>query len=278
MNSPNRSPVLSLVIRISIILAAGLLLGVWLFYTPPGLLGKADAIGYAVCHQIPERSFFIGERQAPLCARCTGMYTGALIGIVYQIPLGKRGKLPALKFLIPLGLLFIAFAVDGGNSFLSLLKQNTPLEAIRNLPTLYQPHNWSRLVTGLGVGLGMSVLLLPIFHQTIWEDWKNEPLLSSWRQLIEITLISFAGIVAVLSENPLLLYPIVILSSITVLLILSMVYTILWTMILKRENQAQNWKDIVLAGTLGFFMGLLQIALMDMGRFWFTGSWSGFFS
>ena len=31
---------------------------VWLSYTPPGLLGKADAIGYAVCHRISARSFF----------------------------------------------------------------------------------------------------------------------------------------------------------------------------------------------------------------------------
>jgi uncharacterized membrane protein len=33
-----------------------------------------------ICHQIPERSFFVFGHQLPVCARCTGIYTGALIG------------------------------------------------------------------------------------------------------------------------------------------------------------------------------------------------------
>jgi hypothetical protein len=35
------------------------------------------AIGGAVCHQLPERSFFLWGRQLPVCARCTGIYAGA---------------------------------------------------------------------------------------------------------------------------------------------------------------------------------------------------------
>ena len=38
-----------------------------------GILGHADEIGYAVCHQIDLRSFHIGDRPLPLCARCSGM-------------------------------------------------------------------------------------------------------------------------------------------------------------------------------------------------------------
>lgn len=33
------------------------------------------ALSY-VCHQIPERSFFIAEHQFAVCARCTGVYAG----------------------------------------------------------------------------------------------------------------------------------------------------------------------------------------------------------
>ena len=43
----------------------------WLLNTPEGVLGKADAIGYAICHRIDGRSFHLGNRQFPLCARCT---------------------------------------------------------------------------------------------------------------------------------------------------------------------------------------------------------------
>ncbi|MFN2492244.1 MAG: DUF2085 domain-containing protein [Pyrinomonadaceae bacterium] len=33
------------------------------------------AFGY-VCHQMPDRSFFIGQHQFAVCARCTGLYAG----------------------------------------------------------------------------------------------------------------------------------------------------------------------------------------------------------
>src|SRR5512140_118546 len=82
------------------LVAASVLL-VWLVYTPAGLLGKADAIGYAVCHRIDARSFHLGDRQLPLCARCSGMYLGAVVGIVYQAFAGRKGAFPSWKMAIP---------------------------------------------------------------------------------------------------------------------------------------------------------------------------------
>jgi uncharacterized membrane protein len=38
-------------------------------------------LGSVVCHQIPERSFYVSGVQFPVCARCTGLYLGALIGL-----------------------------------------------------------------------------------------------------------------------------------------------------------------------------------------------------
>jgi uncharacterized membrane protein len=39
-----------------------------------------------VCHQIPERSFFIAEHQFAVCARCTGLYAGFTIAtVVYPL-------------------------------------------------------------------------------------------------------------------------------------------------------------------------------------------------
>lgn len=45
-----------------------------------------DAIFYVAgffCHQIPERSFFLGGVQLPLCVRCTAVLTGAALAVVY---------------------------------------------------------------------------------------------------------------------------------------------------------------------------------------------------
>lgn len=49
----------------------------WMYVSPEGALGKLDAIGYAVCHRIDARSFQIGNRQLPLCARYTGKFNAA---------------------------------------------------------------------------------------------------------------------------------------------------------------------------------------------------------
>ena len=40
------------------------------------------AVGGLICHQRPERSFFWAGQQFPVCARCTGLYVSALIGVL----------------------------------------------------------------------------------------------------------------------------------------------------------------------------------------------------
>ena len=40
------------------------------------------AVGSVVCHQMPERSFFIDGRQLPVCARCTGLYLSGGAGML----------------------------------------------------------------------------------------------------------------------------------------------------------------------------------------------------
>ena len=78
-------------IRWFVLFAAILAFGVWFYIAPPGLLGKADAIGYAICHRIDERSFQIGDRQLPLCARCTGEFYAAGISLIF-FALVSKGK------------------------------------------------------------------------------------------------------------------------------------------------------------------------------------------
>jgi len=40
------------------------------------------AAGSVICHQLPERSFFLDGRQLPVCARCTGLYLSAGAGFL----------------------------------------------------------------------------------------------------------------------------------------------------------------------------------------------------
>src|SRR5512143_3198781 len=108
-------------------IAAVIVFAVWFAITPPGLLGKADAIGYAICHRIDERSFHIGDRQLPLCARCTGEFFSAAFALIYMgIVSGRRSKLPSRGLIAVLVVSFLAFGIDGRNSLLHLMKQSAP--------------------------------------------------------------------------------------------------------------------------------------------------------
>jgi uncharacterized membrane protein len=251
------------------LIIAGLILGTWLTYTPPGLLGKADAVGYAVCHRIAARSFFIGDRQTPLCARCSGMYLGALLGLLYQFRSGHRGGMPVLKISILLGFFLLAFGIDGLNSYFQLFPIIKPI---------YVTQNWMRLLTGTGMGIGMASILLPVFNQSVWKDWESQPILNSWKQMSFLILISALIDAAILSENPLLLFPLALLSSATILVLLSMIYTIVWILLLKKENGFDNIHQLAGMLVFGFGTTMLQIGIMDLVRFILTGTWSGFFS
>jgi uncharacterized membrane protein len=65
-------------------------------------------VGGAVCHQLPERSFYLWGRQLPVCARCAGIYAGAAIVAMVGHVGGRRfPQLPQLPRLVrvPLALL-----------------------------------------------------------------------------------------------------------------------------------------------------------------------------
>ena len=64
-------------------------------FVPRAWLWPLDSVGYAVCHRIPERSFFFGYNQLPVCARDTGMFGAALMGILTRQPddFGPPGRL-----------------------------------------------------------------------------------------------------------------------------------------------------------------------------------------
>jgi uncharacterized membrane protein len=47
-------------------------------------------VGSVVCHQIPERSFYLAGAQLPVCARCTGLYIGGLVGLVVWAAYRRR--------------------------------------------------------------------------------------------------------------------------------------------------------------------------------------------
>lgn len=268
----NKLKILASRARYLVILAALVVITIWLINTPPGLLGKADGIGYAVCHRIPERSFHIGDRQLPLCARCSGMYLGAMIGLAYQAIVGRRRQnFPLWRVAIPLILFVVAFAVDGANSYLYLVKSVMP-DVVAKIPNLYIPSNLLRILTGSGMGLGLAAILYPAFNQTVWVTAEEKPVLDLKGLLITVGLTVGVDLL-VLTESPVVLYPAAFISAAGVLVLLTMVYSIVWIMLVKQDNSFTRFRQLWLPLVAGLTIALIQILLIDLFRLGLTGTW-----
>jgi len=237
--------------------------------TPGGLLGTADMIAYAVCHRIESHSLTINGRQLPLCARCTGTFTGALVGLLGQAVVLRRGKAarfppPAIFALI---LVFIAtMAADGLNSYLSM---------IPNAPYLYEPRNWLRLLTGSLNGLAMSSLLYPIFNATLWLAPVEQRTIRSIRDLGILVALEFGTMGLILTGWAPILYPAALLSTAGVLTLLSAINTMIFVMIIQRENVVETWGQAVVPTLAGLTVSLFQIGAIDLLRFALTGTLDG---
>lgn len=249
----------------------------WFIIAPEGALGKLDAIGYAVCHRIDVRSFHIGDRQLPLCARCTGEFYAAGLALLFQMFVsGRRSKLPSRGVMAVLFAFFVAFGVDGTNSYLYLLKETGRNSGfLAQIPNLYVPNNILRLFTGSGMGIALAAMLYPVINQSLWRTLDDRPALE-WKQLGALIVGIIVINLLILTDSPYVLYPIAYISALGTLSLLVIVFGLLWTIIMKQDNTFEHPRQLWLAFASGLTLALLLILSIDLMRLNFTGTWSGF--
>ena len=248
---------------------AGLILALWLLGTPGGVYGKADAIGYAVCHRIADRSFHVDGRPLPLCARCTGIYMGAMssLAVLVAARRGRASRLPPNRVLVALGAFVVLMGLDGINSYLYLFP---------GYVGPYQPQNWLRLLTGSFTGIALIHLLFPIFNALAWQRPAPQRPLNSLAELAG--MLAVVGLVdtLILLQNPTLLLAFGLVSAAGPLIVLTMVWTALFLSLTRRENAARSWRDLALPLVAGLALTFLMIGSIDTVRFLLTGTWEGF--
>ena len=91
-----------------------------------------------ICHRIPERSFFIGNHQFPVCARCTGFYIGFIFYFIYAYFFYVNYNLELISFAL---ILLMPAAIDGTTQLFEMRISNNKL----------------RFITGLFGGLGLEI-------------------------------------------------------------------------------------------------------------------------
>jgi len=119
-----------------------------------------STIGSLVCHQAPDRTIQIGGKFLPLCSRCTGIYLGFLLGILYQFTLWqtKVRELPCQKISIVSVLLLGLLIIDSLGSYFKL----------------WSLSNYQRLVLGLLGGSSISLFLFPAFNYSLFVKPKED--------------------------------------------------------------------------------------------------------
>ena len=237
--------------------AGGLLSSGALFVNAPpdSWLGKAKWIGYALCHQMPDRSFFAHEHQYPLCARCTGMYLGFVTGVIFLLLRGrtKAARLPPQPIIVLLVGFIVIMGIDGVNSTISI---------IPNAPQLYHTTNLHRIITGTLYGLALSALFPPIFNSAIWSEPSGERTIKNWRELGVLLLVAAIEIAILLAFTDQMLIPISIITIGGILLLLSLLNSVIMLSVRKMENAVSTWRQLALPLLFGLALGLIEVTAL----------------
>jgi uncharacterized membrane protein len=111
-------------------------------YVEDAVVYAFNYIGHLVCHQLPERSFWVGGHYLPVCARDTGIYIGFFIGYLL-LPMRKKDAYGPPNLWMTL-LMTMPMVVDGTTQLIGLRTSTNEL----------------RLLTGLLFGAALAPLLI----------------------------------------------------------------------------------------------------------------------
>ena len=219
---------------------------------PKAWLAPLDLVGSAVCHRIPLRSFFVGQTQLPVCARDTGMFMGALLSMALLLTIvpGRPGSFPPKRYLAGFVLFVAAWAFDGFNSYVLLL---------RGRELFYLPQNWLRLMTGSLMGITLGTFALAMFNQGLWRDADERPIVAT-PGVFGALLLTAGLICAIVLWRPAAAYgPLALLSAGGAVMLLSMVNGMLAVVLRQRHGTLVGWRDFAPYFLVGAAMALVEI-------------------
>ncbi len=209
----------------------------------------ALAMGYSVCHQMPERSFFVGGRQLPVCARDTGIFMGFALTVLLSAALLKKNSFQSVRIRLLLSLLILPALLDAATSYLHLRDTN----------------NATRVITGVLAGVALAFIAW-----SYYPDWlelgKNERVSDTKRGKLKVL---FALLIPLFLIPFVTKYPSVSFLVWTFMLIAAILLTLLFlnselvlllsTNWLKKEKAVRPGAVIVIS----LFMTILELGVSN---------------
>ena len=235
------------------------------------MTGAADVLRWllgGVCGQIAAHSFVVRGEALPLCARCSGTYAGAMVGLLI-LRLGRRSRsavFPPTRVIALLAAFIGVWVLDGFNSFLSLIPE---------APYLYAPSNTLRLVTGMLNGLAIATLVHPLFNLVAWHESFHLPTTEGFRSLVLplaiLTVITGAAHLDLAGAH----YGLLFVATAGLLSTLTLVNAAGVVVLLRREKQAESWPDLVLPLLVGLLGTLTEISTLALLMGWIRSAHLG---
>lgn len=205
------------------------------------------ALGYGLCHQLPERSFFAGGYQLPVCARDTGIYLGFALGLLGLAVLARGSRpteLPRWPVLVLVALFVGAMAVDGVTSYAGLRTTTNDL----------------RLLTGLLAGWALATITVPMVNSQIWRDGRAVRVPDGSRQVLWWLALLAASFVVSRWMLPVLgvVYPLLVSAAIVVTFVA--VNLVFVGLIPAFERRARRLRDIGPQVAIALVLGAIELA------------------
>lgn len=214
-------------------------------------------IGFGLCHQLPERSFFGGGIQVPVCARDTGIYAGFLLAFLFfrVFHWGKRPTgLPPMKIMPLLALFVLVMAIDGGASYLMLWESSNEL----------------RLITGLTTGFALAAVVFPLMNGQLWSTSTSGRVLARLGEIAGFIIAVPVAYFLLWTLAPLagVIYPWLVAGAIIFTFV--SVNLVLVTLIPVFERRASGVKQAIPAILAALGLAVLQLFLASSFRIWLT--------
>ncbi|MEI7643988.1 MAG: DUF2085 domain-containing protein [Chloroflexales bacterium] len=239
-------------------LVAGLLLGVILM---PGI--SLERVLYLALHGICAQSHNLisGGVQLPLCARDSGMYLSELATLEVVAARGRwrAGRLPPLPMSLVILGLFLLMAADGINSTLDEL----------GMATAYAPRTDLRLLTGMGAGIGLALVVLLVLNTALRRDVDDHlRALGSWRELGMVLAVNGLIVAALAADTPLLAIPLALLVTVGVVGNLTVVMLLFPSLALGLGGRVTRMSQLAHPAVIGLILALTFVIALARYRIW----------
>ncbi|HET6498329.1 MAG TPA: DUF2085 domain-containing protein [Coriobacteriia bacterium] len=166
-----------------------------------------DAIGFGLCHQLPERSFFGGGVRVPVCSRDVGIYAGFAVAflVLALVHRDRPRKVPPTWVSAILAFGVALMAADGISSYAGLRYTTNEI----------------RLMTGLMTGFALAAWVMPLVNSELWRAPGQGRVLGRPRDVVLYLATLCASYAGIWYVAPLLgvAYPIGVVGAIIVTLV-----------------------------------------------------------